>query len=234
MKASLRHRLGWAPGIVTLAVGLGGAAMIRSVSSVYTRPVVIAREAPAEPLSREGEFANSAEQNLKEIKLVCNDDSLRPFWIDLLYESRFTAQLLSGQLQNIYDCSELLSLEEVDLNDDGINECKIYMGSAYLCGLNGNCPFAVYGVFHDERSFMKTSAGTFDFSRRKLLYSEGNLGFEIQKSKTNGYRDLLLRFNGGNYDNFLRLYKFDGSEYQVVRCYEETKPGLERVRATCD
>lgn len=105
-------------------------------------------------------FANSPEQSLREIKFVCNDDFLRPFWIDLLKEPLLTRYLLGSMLQSEYDCSTILIVSELDLNDDGKNEYEVGFSHGGVCSNRGNCPTAIYGIFDDERSRMRTSAGT--------------------------------------------------------------------------
>jgi hypothetical protein len=170
-----------------------------------------------------GEFVNSRELSLKEIRFVCDDDFLRPFWIDLLGEKWVSGEIFSGYLQHEYGCSEMLRSSNLDLNGDGVSEIAIRVTG--ICGTKDNCPLAFYEVVDDERGHMHTSAGVYDFTRRRLIFSKAAINYELRDSKHRGYHDILLRFSSGLYGSYLELYKFDGKIYQRSVCFDEEPNG---------
>jgi hypothetical protein len=182
----------------------------------------------AEPAKPDTAFVNSDELNLSEIRLVCNDALLRPFWNDLLQE--FSNRLFTAALQPSYDCSELLKVEEIDLNGDRENEFVVTIEGNGLCSNTGNCRVAIYrrgpGAF-------PTSAGVHYFSVMRMLYDGGAISYTIERTRNEGYPNLLLRENGGNYEDYLREYEFDGRYYRPARCYGENKQTLVRFEG-CD
>ena len=176
-------------------------------------------------------FANSDELSLTEIRLVCDDERLLPIWLDLLQEPRFNSILLEAKLQPVYDCSELVKASEMDLNADGKMETIVRVRSGLVCSPTDNCPMAVYGFFED--GLMQTSAGTYNFLTRRLLFSAGTMSLEIEGRQSKGYRDLLSRSNGGNYPNTLELFRFNGKVYERIECFQEDKDSGERSREDC-
>lgn len=175
-------------------------------------------------------FVNSDELNLKEIKFVCDDDVLRPFWIDLLKEPRFTYQLLASKLQRSYDCAGMLNLQETDLNADGQKEVVVRVGSLLMCSATANCPVAFYERIDDKRERSPTTAGVPDLGLVKLLYSEGAISFAVERPKHNGYYNIVLRRSAGDYDDYLFEYVFDGRQYRVAKCFGEDKRTLRRYQ----
>lgn len=164
------------------------------------------------------QFANQDELDLSEIRLVCTDEALRHIWIDLLNEPKFAGVLFSSKLQSVYDCSEMLEVSTTDLNGDGKMEKIVRVQS--VCGATGNCPMAVYGFFEDGA--MQTTAGAYDFRNRRLLFTWA-MSIEQEKSKTNGYVDLMARFNGSSYPDNLTLYKFNEKVYERRSCFQQDK-----------
>ncbi len=83
-----------------------------------------------------------------------------------------------------------------DLNDDGVEEILFHWGNSFWSGFTGtSCTLLV--------------------KNPKTGNYETNLGFpgiaEILKSKTNGYRDLLIGGPGFEFP----LYKWDGKKYEL-------------------
>lgn len=176
-------------------------------------------------------FANTDEINLSEIRFVCTNESLRPIWIDLLKEPKLTGVLFQSQLQPVYDCTNLLKTTEIDLNSDGKTETVVRMDSVLVCSPTSNCPLAIYGFFED--GVFNTSAGAYDFRNRRLFFTLGAISFEQEQDTSNGYQDLMVRFNGSSYPDSLELFKFDGKRYERKQCFQEDKPTGKRSREEC-
>lgn len=167
------------------------------------------------------QFANQDELDLSEIRLVCTDEALRPIWIDLLSEPKFTGVLFSSKLQPVYDCSDLLEVSTTDLNGDGNIEKIVRVQSLSVCSATDNCPMAVYGYFKDR--VMQTTVGAYDFRNRRLLFTLGAMSIEQEKGRTKGYVDLMVRFNGSSYPDDLTMYKFNGKVYERYSCFRQDK-----------
>lgn len=177
------------------------------------------------------EFVNDEENRLEEIKFVCKDEAIRPIWIALLRE--MGEDFFNSKLQKEYDCSKFLRIREIDLNDDGKSEYSVSVRYIGVCSATANCPVAIYGVFDDERSRMQTTAGVYDFSLGKLLFSKGIIGYQTETTRSQGFQDLLLRHNGSSYNDNLFLYKFDGDQYKLKLCFEEDKGTERRTKIDC-
>lgn len=96
-----------------------------------------------------------------------------------------------------------------DLNGDGKKEVIAQGGGEKSdCSPTGNCPFWVF--------------------RRKgngyevILSADSKQTFTIQPTETNGFHDLVLGMHGSAFEAGLTLYKFNGSEYENVACYDAT------------
>jgi hypothetical protein len=90
----------------------------------------------------------------------------------------------------------------IDLNDDGVTEV---LGQGMLnCGATGNCPFWI---------FRKTKLGY------ELLLDGEAQTFTIQKSKTNGFHDIVLATHGSSSSGGLMDYHYEEGVYQEAGCY---------------
>ena len=110
------------------------------------------------------------------------------------------------------DCAEMLEIKPVDLNADGAKELLV-RGKYDLCGATGNCNFWIFAK-RGERY-------------RKLLsssdYFEGReLGDQIVRSKTNGYRDISVKGHITASDTSYQNYRFTGHNYVASRCVVES------------
>ena len=161
------------------------------------------------------------EASLNEIRLVCEDQTVRKFWIDLLHEKEFISDLFQSHLQRNYDCSKMLRIEKVDLNSDGRPEYLVQIRSILVCSPTSNCPFALYQIDDGEASQFRSSGGIKDFGLRRLLFTRAAMDLSFENTSTNGYRDLTRRFNNNPDGLYLERFKFDGREYQRERCFQE-------------
>jgi hypothetical protein len=203
------------------------------VAACVGPPCEVSRIQAPSPEPTPGPYANSDEMDLAEIRFVCSDKALRPIWNDLLKEPLLTEQLLQSKLQSEYDCTKILRVSEIDLNDDSKPELVVSFQYIGVCSPTANCPVAVFGIFDDERSKMSTSAGVYDFSLRRLLFDLGSINVEAQDAKSHGYRNLITTNNGSSNDDSLSEYAFDGQRYDLNKCWQFDKARQERYRVDC-
>ena len=82
-----------------------------------------------------------------------------------------------------------------------------------MCSPTGNCPFWL---------FRKTK-----HSYKLLLYAEGIQSFTIERTRTNGFRDIVLAMHGSATESQLTLYKYANGAYHDVACYDANWTVLE-------
>jgi hypothetical protein len=92
----------------------------------------------------------------------------------------------------------------IDLNSDGVSEVSA-QPTGDICSPTGNCPFWV---------FKRTA-----FGYTLILDAEAIQTFNIQASRTNSYRDLVLKMHGSATESDLLLYEFRGGQYRQSACY---------------
>jgi hypothetical protein len=90
----------------------------------------------------------------------------------------------------------------IDLNDDGVAE--VVTQGMVNCGATGNCPFWV---------FRKAKLGY------KVLLDGEAQTFTIQKSKTNGFHDIVLSTHGSSSSGGLVNYHYQEGVYEEAGCY---------------
>ena len=94
---------------------------------------------------------------------------------------------------------ENMTIEELDLNRDGVNEYEVEMSGPCACGMV-NCSIYIY---------RKTGQGF-----ETILDDAAGLGVELLKTSTNGYRDLLVTARDTAATQAETVYKFDGKRYR--------------------
>jgi len=90
----------------------------------------------------------------------------------------------------------------IDLNHDGVPE--VVAQGMLNCGATGNCPFWI---------FQKTKAGY-----ELLLDGEAQM-FTVQKSKPNGFCEIVLSTHGSSSSGSLVNYRYVEGVYQEAGCY---------------
>jgi hypothetical protein len=90
----------------------------------------------------------------------------------------------------------------IDLDNDGIPEA-VAQGMVN-CSPTGNCPFWV---------FRKTLRGY------KLLVESYGQTFTVQKTSTNGFRDIVVSMHGSATESGLTDYRYKDGSYHDVGCY---------------
>ena len=97
---------------------------------------------------------------------------------------------------------ENMTIEEVDLNRDGVNEYQVEVNGPCACGMV-NCSIYMY---------RKTAQGF-----ESILDDAAGFGVELLKTSSNGYRDLLVTARDTAATQAETIYKFDGKRYRDVR-----------------
>ena len=90
----------------------------------------------------------------------------------------------------------------IDLNNDGVPEALAQ--GMVNCSPTGNCPFWV---------FRKTLRGY------KLLVESYGQKFTVQRTSTNGFRDIVISMHGSATESGLTDYRYKDGNYHDAGCY---------------
>ena len=122
------------------------------------------------------------------------------------------ATLLKAVVAQLKDDPEAIKMAAetrvkfVDLNGDGVPEVIAQPVGNYVCSPTGNC------LFWD---FQKAAGGY------KLIGEKGAVQtFTIQRTRTNGFFDLVLCMHGSATDRGLYVYRFRDGRYRRTDCYD--------------
>jgi hypothetical protein len=121
----------------------------------------------------------------------------------------------------IRTAEENMSVEEVDLNRDGVSEYEVELSSPCTCGMV-NCSIFVY----------RQSLTGYEL----ILDGAAGLGLELLKTSSNGYADVKIDARENAASQSSTVYKFDGTRYREARSTltrmdtGETKPASRRVQ----
>jgi len=113
------------------------------------------------------------------------------------------------------------TVEEVDLNRDGLPEYEVQLSSPCVCGMV-NCSIYVYR--QSPRGY------------ESILDEAAGLGMEVLKTFNHGYADLRVEARDTAATRSVTKYKFDGKQYResgatiVHQETGETKPAYRRVQ----
>lgn len=116
---------------------------------------------------------------------------------------------------------ENMSVEEVDLNRDGVTEYQVELSGACACGMV-NCSIYVY---------RQTPAGY-----ESILEDAAGFGIQLLKTSTKGYIDLRVDARDSAAAQSQTIYKFDGTRYREASSTlvnpqtGESKPSSRRVQ----
>lgn len=139
----------------------------------------------------------------------------------LLTENRELRKCMEEEEGGVRAAEEAATVEEVDLNRDGVPEYEVSPSGPCACGMV-NCELYVY---------RQTASGY-----ESILENASGLGIEVLKTSSNGYADLRVdaRNNAATYGR--STYKYDGKQYRetssTIVHHEtgETKPSHRRVQ----
>jgi hypothetical protein len=113
------------------------------------------------------------------------------------------------------------TVEEVDLNRDGVPEYEVGVSSPCACGMV-NCSIYLY----------RQSRNGYEL----ILDEASGFGLEVLKTSSNGYADVRVEARDTAATTVQTSYKFDGKQYResrsliVHRETGETKPAYRRVQ----
>jgi len=139
----------------------------------------------------------------------------------LLAENKELRECIEGEEGGVRAAEEATTVEEVDLNRDGVSEYEVGPSGRCTCGMV-NCSIYIY----------RQSARGYEL----ILEDAAGLGIELMKTSSKGYADLRVdaRNNAATYSR--TTYKFDGKQYRdmgtMVVHHEtgESKPATRRVQ----
>ncbi len=134
-----------------------------------------------------------------------------PVWNKLIKDKSF--QDWGGSDNENLDCVDMLEINEFDLNQDGQKEILLRGTNFNLCSGVGNCAFWIYE---------KKGKGF-----RKILYSTDYIDItemskQIQKNKTNGYFNVVLKGHLNASETSYETFKFDSQNYKESKCLVNT------------
>jgi|SRR5579859_6201352 len=97
-------------------------------------------------------------------------------------------------------------IEKLDLNGDGAAEVIVQgVGEVWGCSPTGNCPLWI---------LLKTPSGY------KTIVDSVGQSFSVMKTRTNGFRDLVVGMHGSATSQELKLYSYKNGRYVKAGCYE--------------
>jgi len=114
-----------------------------------------------------------------------------------------------------------MSVEEVDLNRDGVTEYQVELSGPCVCGMV-NCSIYIY---------RQTPVGY-----ESILEDAAGFGLQRLKTSTKGYTDLRVDARDSAAAQSQTIYKFDGNRYREARSLlvnkqtGESKPSSRRVQ----
>lgn len=116
---------------------------------------------------------------------------------------------------------EGMTVEEHDLNRDGVKEYEVQLPGMCSCGAH-NCNIYLY---------RRVGQGF-----ESILESASGLGIEFLRTSSNGYTDLQINAHNNAATESRTVYKFDGKQYREARTTivqletGESKPAFRRVQ----
>ena len=119
------------------------------------------------------------------------------------------------------EAEENMSIDEVDLNRDGVPEYEVQMAGGCACG-NVNCSIYLY----------RSSLTGFE----SLLDEASGYELELLKTASNGYADVQVTAHDSAATQARTIYRFDGKHYREARSLVvnaetgESKPAYRRVQ----
>ena len=149
-------------------------------------------------------------QDILPKEFTCNNKELLGIWNEI-WKDNFLKEFFENGIPE-GDCAEYLDISRmVDLNDDGKKEL-IVKGKGRI----------------SAASTMPIWVIQKNTSNYKILLQEQGEFYKIEKTKTNGYRDLYFPSRRTVMSSFLSTYKFKEGVYHRSKCqveffYEESK-----------
>ena len=130
-------------------------------------------------------------------------------------------ECMQSEQGGVRAAEEGTTVEEVDLNRDGVPEYEVGLSSPCACGMV-NCSIYVY----------RQSGSGYEL----ILDGASGYGLDVLKTSSNGYADLRMEARVNAATRSETTYKFDGKQYRESRTTMrdmdsgETKPASRRVQ----
>lgn len=115
--------------------------------------------------------------------------------------------------QQLKDATLNTRVELVDLNGDGIPEVIAQGANKLGCSPTGNCSFWVFQKSGREY--------------RLLVSLRAIQTFQIQRSRSNGFSDIVVEMHGSATQRTLRLLRYGNGKYYKAGCYDANWSVLE-------
>lgn len=140
----------------------------------------------------------------------------------VLVEDAELRECLKEQQGGTAPTEEDMTVEELDLNRDGIKEYEVQLSGMCTCGAH-NCTIYLYRrAGQGFASILEDSAS--------------GLGIELLRTSTNGYTDIQINSHANAATEYRAVYKFDGKQYResgstIVELETgKSKPAYRRVQ----
>ena len=163
----------------------------------------------------------------KENFSICKDEIRLFIWNELKTYEKF--KKWQEKLKDANNCLEkMFEIKIFDLNKDGKNEFLIRGDDMSFCGITGNCDFWIIEKANGE---FRTLLSDYSYLDGQDVFSQ------IEKSKSNKYKDILLEVRVQRNAHAYRLFKFTGKKYKESKCeihqWNELNPEQKTKVITC-
>ncbi len=145
-------------------------------------------------------------------KPTCSDKKLLPIWNELKKDKEFKER--EKEFYQKADCSEMLHIQKADLNDDGQKEIILSGNNSNLCDAAFSC---FYWIFEKKGNKYKQILRSTATGYNEIANYTIKRGIEIGKTKSNGYRAIILR-GGPGYQTFQSTFRFEDNKYEEKEC----------------
>ena len=204
--------------VALLAFGIGSFVVFKFYWITEEKPNIAEEQKSIAEIQIEKHFGTgfgigSSERRLNEPiyipklhKATCSDKKLLPIWNELKKDKDFREAAKDFYMQA--DCTEMLDVQKIDLNDDGQKEIVLWGQNGNLCGATGNCTLWIY----------ENKNGKYKLLLRAGAYNAETRWFEVKKAKSGGYRNLLLKTHFSGYETTYAFYKYNNNKYVKGKC----------------
>lgn len=211
MNQTIRILLHILLGLLTMSVGIGFAAAVAALVSIFSP---MPNHASAALASEGYDFFSAPRVEApplpQKAELSCYDHYILPIWQELKKDEDFIDRL--NAMGGTLNCSDMLEVKAIDLNRDGRLEFLVRGKDFQFCGATGNCKF---WAFEKRGARARVILSASDYGENTPL------GDQVQRSRTGGYANLLLKGHFTAAETSYTTYRFDGKRYVESRCMYE-------------
>lgn len=140
-------------------------------------------------------------------KLTCTDKVIGSFWEELKSDENF--KFSTEGLQHDANCTDILYIDQIDLNNDGKKEIIASGTNWALCSATGNCGVWIFGKKNGQMTKL-LSAVSHSETDKTLI--------KLKNSYKNQYRIIELNNHLSGYETSFRKLSFNGTEYVEFDC----------------